>query len=472
MHLILRIAACLSAAFLTVGCSSSDAKARAALSDYQAAAAANDMVGARMALLQLVRAKDDVADYWVQLGKVQATMGSYSDAYYSFTRAYELNRSDPDVLRAVTELALRAGDIGLAQSHAQELQIVAPNDPWIKLTEGWSAIAQNEYDKALAASDSLLANSPYDPSATGLKARALIGLDRKEEAEALLIRQVQAQPSDSSNLLVLAKIYQGREDWPKVAQIAGQLTSLNPDDTNDKLLLAEANFRSGNMAAGRQVSLDLLKPNADSSVVSSVLDLWSDYWPSPQKVEDVRRLAFAAPRLEQRLVYARFLSRNGRPSDAVRLSSAAATLPVSAKTAEANAVLADALSRGGNFNAAKSRFDAVLAYDPGNATALRGRAELEVRTGHADAAVIDAQKLVTVLPTSSRDRILLAQSYSAAGKGRWADRTLWAAFQEIPADEKIYAALQATKKGNAEGLKDLEEEFTRQRNNSLNRGFM
>jgi predicted Zn-dependent protease len=147
-------------------------------------------------------------------------------------------------------------------------------------------------------------------------------------------------------------------------------------------------------------------------------------------------------------------------------------LPVSAKTAEANAVLADALSRGGNFNAAKSRFDAVLAYDPGNATALRGRAELEVRTGHADAAVIDAQKLVTVLPTSSRDRILLAQSYSAAGKGRWADRTLWAAFQEIPADEKIYAALQATKKGNAEGLKDLEEEFTRQRNNSLNRGFM
>ena len=249
MHLILRIAACLSAAFLTVGCSSSDAKARAALSDYQAAAAANDMVGARMALLQLVRAKDDVADYWVQLGKVQATMGSYSDAYYSFTRAYELNRSDPDVLRAVTELALRAGDIGLAQSHAQELQIVAPNDPWIKLTEGWSAIAQNEYDKALAASDSLLANNPYDPSATGLKARALIGLDRKEEAEALLIRQVQAQPSDSSNLLVLAKIYQGREDWPKVAQIAGQLTSLNPDDTNDKLLLAEANFRSGNMRA-------------------------------------------------------------------------------------------------------------------------------------------------------------------------------------------------------------------------------
>jgi len=103
---------------------------------------------------------------------------------------------------------------------------------------------------------------------------------------------------------------------------------------------------------------------------------------------------------------------------------------------------------------------------------LRGRAELELKTGHADAAVDDAQKLVTVLPKSSRDRILLAQAYSAAGNGRWADRTLWAAFQEIPADEKIYAALQATKKGNTEALIDLKEEFIRQRSNNLNRGFM
>ena len=67
------------------------------LGEYQAAAAANDLVGARKALLELVGAKDDVADYWVELGKVQASMGSYGDAYYAFTRAYELDRSNPDL---------------------------------------------------------------------------------------------------------------------------------------------------------------------------------------------------------------------------------------------------------------------------------------------------------------------------------------------------------------------------------------
>ena len=103
-HPILRAAAWLSAAVAIAGCSSSDSKARAALGEYQAATAANDLPAARKALLELVRAKDDVADYWAELGKVQATMGSYNDAYYAFTRAYELNRSDPALVRARTEL--------------------------------------------------------------------------------------------------------------------------------------------------------------------------------------------------------------------------------------------------------------------------------------------------------------------------------------------------------------------------------
>src|SRR5438552_3732584 len=117
-HPILRAVTWLSAAFLAAGCSSSDSRAQAALGEYQSAAAANDLPGARKALLQLVRAKDDVADYWVELGKLQASMGSYGDAYYAFTRAYELDRSNPDLLSALTQLALRSGDVGMAQAHA------------------------------------------------------------------------------------------------------------------------------------------------------------------------------------------------------------------------------------------------------------------------------------------------------------------------------------------------------------------
>jgi predicted Zn-dependent protease len=223
---------------------------------------------------------------------------------------------------------------------------------------------------------------------------------------------------------------------------------------------------------GRKASFRLLRPGADAATLGKVLDLWTDYWPSPQRIADARRMAGEAAGQEQRLAYAEFLGRSGDPADAIRLATPAATLPVTAETAEANAVFADALSRSGNVPAAQARFDAVLAFDAGNATALRGRAELALRAGHAASAVLDAQKLVTVLPTSADGRLLLARAFAAAGNKAWMERTLWTAFQDIPGDEHIFAALQSTKKGDRDGLDELNAEFTRQRDSQLNRGLL
>jgi tetratricopeptide (TPR) repeat protein len=470
-HPILRAVAWLSAALLVVSCGSSDRRAAAALSEYQAAEAANDMWDARNALLKLVRAKDDVADYWAELGKVQASMGSYGDAYYAFTRAYELDRSNPELVKALTELALRSGDIGMAQAHAEELEVLSPGDPWVKLVKGWAAFTESRFDQSLAIADQLLAAAPFDPSATILKARALVGLNRDDEALDLLTKQVQAQPADTGSVALLVKIYQRRSDWAKVTDFAARLSELAPQDQQNMLILAGAALRSGNIPLARETSSKLLRPKADPTLVSKVLDQWADYWPSPQRVEDARRLAAGAG-AEQRLVYAAFLSRVGSPADAARLVGDTASLPVKASNAEANAVLGDALLRGGNIAAAKSRLDAVLAFDPGNSTALRARSELEIRVGQAKTAVEDAQKLVTVLPTSARDRLLLARAYSASGNRAWTERTLWAAFQEIPADEHIYAALRSTRNGNTEAMNELQAEFERQRAARLNRGLL
>jgi len=470
-HLTLRVAACLSAALLPSACTS-DARARTALSEYQAAAAANDLSGARRALLELVRIKDDVPDYWVELGKLQASMGNYNDAYYAFTRAYELDRSNVDVLRAVVQLAMRAGDFGMAKAHAEELEVLSPGDPWVKLTNGWSAFTQAHYAEALDAANAILANAPYDPSATVLKARALVAMNRENDAMDLLAKQLHAQPSDASSRVMLAKIYLKQENWPKVVEVGTPLLSATQNDQNSALMVIEAALRSDNAAAARQISLKVLTPGADPPFIASILDLWGKYWPSAQRVQDTRALANRASGAAQKLVYASFLSRFGSPGDGVRLSAPYAGVPVNARNAEANAVIADAWSRAGNVGAAKSRFDAVIAFDPGNATALRGRAEMELRNGDAAAAIVDAQKLVTVLPTSDQDRLLLARCYAAAGKNDWATRTLWSAFQDIPGDYPIYAALLQVRKGDSEATRDLQEEFVRQRDATVFRGLL
>jgi predicted Zn-dependent protease len=318
----------------------------------------------------------------------------------------------------------------------------------------------------------MLAATPNDTSATILKARSLISMRRENEAIDLLNKQIQAQPNDDGSISLLAKIYQRDDNWSKVAELTQRVKTLVPADRENALLLIQAAFRSGNVELGRKASFDLLQPTADPSIVESVLDVWAAYWPSAQRILDARRLGAAAAGLNQRLAYAAFLSRNGSPADAVRLVESFATLPVRAESAEANAVLAEALWRNGKAAAAKARFDLVIAFDPGNATALRGRSELELRTGNAATAVLDAQKLVTVLPTNGGDRLLLARAFAATGNKSWMERTLWSAFRDIPGDEHILAALQSTKRGDSSALADLNAEFARQRDNQLNRGLL
>jgi predicted Zn-dependent protease len=471
-HPIAHVAACLLALLSGAGCSNSDTQARDALADYQAAAAANDPLQAQRALLKLVSAKEDVPDYWVELGKIQASLGRFGDAYYALTRAYELDRSNPELLRALTEIAVRSGDLGLAQTHARQLEIVAPGDRWVKIVSGLSAIKESRFDEALLTGEKLLTANPYDPAGTIIKARALVGLERSEQAEQILTEQVRAQPQDIGSLQMLQRIYIRRGDWLKVLEAARRTQANSPGDSGNALLLIEAAFRSGNVAEGRSVSLDVLRKNASPTLISGILETWSNHWASPDRVSLARALGNAAPTDEQRLLYAAFLNRAGDPADGARLSASSATLPVSAKSAEANAVYANALWRLGKLAEAKSRLDAVIAFDPGNATALRGRAELLLKTGRARAAVIDAQKLVTVLPNSAPDRLLLARSYVAAGNSRWAERTLWTAFQDIEADRSIFVALAATKKGDAEALRELQAEFVRQRDAKLTRGLL
>ena len=79
---------------------------------------------------------------------------------------------------------------------------------------------------------------------------------------------------------------------------------------------------------------------------------------------------------------------------------------------------------------------------------------------------------MTVLPNSAADRLLLAKAFSASDNKAWADRTLWTAFRDIPANDTIYAALRASKKGKPDELADLQAEFDRQRDARVRKGLL
>ena len=469
-------ACCFAATALCLGltgCDASESRARDALADYQAALAAGDARAAKIALVELVTADDDNAEYWAELGKAHIQSGAYNDAYYAFTRAYELDRSDTTALSTLTQLALLSGNIDLAEDHAQKLELLAPAHPAVKLTYGYVALRRSNLDEADRQVDQLLAEFPREPSANLLKARVLLARERNDEAVKLLETQTRGMPSDIGSWKALISLHERSRNWSGVTVAASRLAILNPKDTDVAFTAIDAAFRANDIEAALRQSEPFLRPDAPSGHVESVLSIWAERWNTPQSINRVRELSRSAGP-HQALAYATYFNSVGQPRDAAAMLGGAPQLPIKKMNLSTNAAIAESLSLLGQHAQAKRLFDQILAREPDHVYALRGRINLELRSGRARAAIKDAQRLVSVVPKSARDRLLLARVYSAAGDQRQVDRTLWDAFHEIPANLMLYETLRAhvSRSGGSEAAARVDAEFRQQEDVDLSREFI
>jgi predicted Zn-dependent protease len=435
--------------------------------------ASGDLPAARRALLEIVAVKDDDPAYWEELGKIQVELGSMADAYYAYTRAHELDRTNGPVLANLTQLALLSGDVDLAEKHARQLELITADAPAVKLAYGYSALRRQNLDEADKQADALLKTLPFEPGVKLLKARILLARGKHEEAASLLEKQLLTRPDDAGSLKALMALHERYENWPGVASAASRVARLDPKDVDAGLIAVDAELRSKNFPGAMRAAQPFLKPDAPGEQVDSVLWLWAEHWKEPDAVAAARRLSKAAGP-QQRLAYAAYFNEVGSPQDAVDLAGGGPQLPVSRANSSANAIVADALAQSGRTDEAKQLLDTILKMEPDHVYALRARINLEIRTGKAIAAVSDAQRLVSVLPNSARDRLLLARAYAAAGDGRQLDRTLWDAFHEISANRELYEALRAhvAKSDGPDAVEQVDAEYQHQQDAELVRDFI
>ena len=453
------------------GCQSKDRRARRAFDQFQAAEARGDLPAERRALLALVTADDTVADYWVQLGKAQAQLGDYGGAFNAFQRAHELDRANPSVLDFITQIALRSGNLPLAEKSAHELELVAPSDPAVPLTYGYVALRQGNFAEADRQAKILLATTPNDPSANVLRARVLFRSETPEKAIALLREQVRLQPSDELSLRALLSIYELREQWADAATIAGSLLALHTKDSTVRARLIDSEIRSGGAQAALRstiVGLEAAEPRELELLLSPWVATGDQSIISPKVLELASK-----SQGDRRLALARFLALADYPEQVRQLTAGLATVPVNAGNLAANALYGAALAAVGQTVAGLDRLNAVLELDGGNADALRGRAKIRSRMGAHKLAIEDAQKLIASDRSAPQSRLLLANLYTSAGQIDNARRTLWDSFHEIPAERSIYEALRmiVSRSDAPSGVQLLTEEFNDQRNDKMTRTF-
>ncbi len=430
---------------------------------YQAAVASGDLKGTEQALAALVKADEDVPDYWVELGKAELQLGDYAKAYDAFAHAHELDRSNVQILSTLTQLAMMSGQVDLAAEHAKALALLAPDNPAVTLVRSYRAFKGGDLDEADAQVDKLLAVSPNEPNARALKAHILVARNKMDDAIALLEDQRRAVPDDRAALRSLAALYRSRQDWRNVALAQFQLYKLDPNDTAVAGTLVESFLRAGDVDDARRVSGPLLSPATPATLVEATLASWVRYAPVGRVLPGAVALAQTSTGAS-RIAFASYLNSVGKPAVAAALLGDPQR-PVRPGNARINAVIAQSLALQGRNADAKKLFDQVLSAEPDQVDALRGRSALEARTGMAKQAIVDAQRLVSATPKTGEDRLLLAQAYAAAGSKSDVARTLWEAFQDLPDDERVLTALRnvLVSRGDRDAERRLNNEATDRR---------
>jgi predicted Zn-dependent protease len=207
-------------------------------------------------------------------------------------------------------------------------------------------------------------------------------------------------------------------------------------------------------------------------LVQAALDSWVSHAPHGTPVPGISKLADQSSG-PQRVAFADYFNRINKPQMASALLGPS-QLPVTHVNAPLNAAVAQSLALQGRTAEAKALFDQVLMREPDQPEALRDRSVLEARTGNSRQAILDAQRLVTLRPKSGNDRLVLARAYLAAKNGREVRRTLWQAFQDLPDDEQVRAALRSVlvSTGDVDGQRRLDDEYADHRRLALTKDMV
>lgn len=453
------------------GCDDRRERAQDALNQYQAALASGDLQAAKRALGMLVTADDTNADYWIELARVSLELQDFTAAYNAFVRAHELDRANVEVLSALTQLALRSGNLSLAEEHARELGIVSPDDTAVSLTMGYVALRKNNLDEARTHVEKVLSASPYDPNGKILRARLHLAEGEPDQAIALLQEQVRLQPSDALSLGALASIYELREQWADAAASGRKLLGWRPQDHGVRARLIEYELRAGQSEAALATTTGGLA-KATPAQIAQLLTPWLAV--GRQKMIADRIFAFgqSAP-TEQKVAAARFLFMAGEPQRVIDLLGGGAEAEITAANASTHALLGAALAQVGKPQEGLRRLDAVLTFDERNVDALRGRAEARSRMGAHRQAIEDAQKVVAADRSSPFAHLLLARIHVSSGDSDGARRSLWNAFHDLPGERIIFEALMplVQRADGTEAARRLSQEFNDQRNEEMIRSI-
>ena len=456
----LSVISCVVLATMTLcltGCSSGLERAATKASEAAALLEAGNVGAARQAALASVRARDDIAQNWILLGRIQLAGGQIGDAYTSYSRALELDATNIEAMQLVAEIALQVGRNREAEKAVDQVLALQPNLARPKLVKGMINLQNNKIDDANRLADEILATDPNDDGGIVLKARVLATKNNYADAVTLIEKRLRTTPTEFV-LGTLVEVQRAARNGPGLANALDRLIAIAPN--NDRVLdLAGVRYKLGQPQAARAVLFKRLAVrDSDEVFLTQSVDFVLAADPGILDVAKVNTTASSGtPALRE--FAARVLLATGRAADSRRVLE-----PVFASTTDADirGLYAASIDALGDRSRAAPIIADILQNDETNAEALKLRSKNRIESGDLVGALADAGLVVRDNPSSVDARLRVIEVALKRRDKRRAQQLFEEALRAMPRDLDMLTRYTRflTSNGNSQRAVDVAADYT------------
>lgn len=390
--------------------------------------AAGNLDEARENIRRAIAARDDVAGYYVLLGRIELRAQRPASAFNAYSMALDLQADNAEVLQNIAELGLQTGRIREAGEAADRMLLLAPGSTRAMLVKGFIAIDNGQLDEARRMATEILAANANDEGGAILSARINALQGDIATAMAEITRAVSVIGETDALNVTLLEIYRVQGDAKGMRRLFPLILKSMTDDATYQVDFINLLYKSGDIAAARAEAVKAIeaKPN-DTSLLRALGDLWMEYDRRPLSAAQLGYLGESGTRASQ-ILLARFYLGIGEPDTARRLL----IRPYSSGVPEAQGLMARIWFAQGDAKRAEALAARLLQLDPRNEDSLLVRSARHLAGGRTDRAIEDANIVVADSPEEYLGYVALADAYRAKGSSIRARQTFERGMDALP----------------------------------------
>ncbi|MBM2575139.1 tetratricopeptide repeat protein [Jannaschia sp. Os4] len=423
----MKVALLVCAAALLAACKSPEEKADVFFVSGVEFLAAGDLPRAEIELKNALRWNESHRDARRAMADLHVAAGDLSQAYAVMTDYIERWPTAADIRHRLGVLALRAGDWGELERHAEAMLKSSPQAPEAEAMEIVLRYRQarrsgDREARAAAAAEARRA-SEVDPE-DGLMLRVvlddIVTGPNPSSALPILDAALARDPQDRKLQMMRIGLLTRQGDARGAGARLMQMADLFPDDENVRGLVVAWLLQQGDVDGAETYlrSLAAARPGDPKGHLDVVRLLRGTQGAAAAKAE-LAALVAAAPEADRPIYEAHDalidFEDGDRDAGLAKVRAVAASMPDGDRRARVRVLLAGMLEETGDLGAAKAEIDAVLASHPAQVEALKMRGRWLMQEDRASEAILVLRTASEHDPRDPGIFVLLAGAHFLSG---------------------------------------------------------